>query len=237
MTNTKLLDICQRERIWLLIPAYNVSKHIEELLGKTKNFIPPEQTILINDGSTDETARIARQFPVQIIEHKINLGKGVALKTGIDCILRENGQWIITMDGDLQHEPSCLADFILEAERNKADIVIGARRRNQEMPWDRRFSNGFTSLFISLMTGRKIKDVQSGYRLIRVEMLAGLEFRSRKYDFEAELLLKCIRKGARIGHVEIPTRYSSESSSINRSRDTLRFMAVILKYMMRSDGF
>jgi glycosyltransferase involved in cell wall biosynthesis len=169
---------------------------------------------------------------VQLLAHERNLGKGAALKDGLAFIHGRGAQWGITLDGDLQHDPAHLPDFLRLANENKHDLIIGARRRNQGgMPWDRRFSNWITSQTLSLVTGRPLRDVQCGYRMIRMTAIEGLTIRSNHYDFETEMLLSLADRGARIGWMPIMTRYHDSESSINRLMDTLRFLKVLFNFI------
>ncbi len=217
--------------VWLLIPAYNVEPYIGKLLEQAVLHIPARMIVVIDDGSRDRTAEIAASKSVNLLLHSYNRGKGAALQTGFDYLLNQGADWVITIDGDLQHDPSMLPDFIEQAKQNDYDIAIGTRQRNMGgMPWERRFSNWGTSLLLSIITGQKIGDSQSGYRLIRCSLLKGLKFDCTGYDFETEFLLKLSRAGARMGAVNIPTLYEGAPSSINSFIDTLKFFRVIISF-------
>jgi len=222
----------QNGDIWLLIPAYNVEQYLPELLTKALDYVPSERILVVDDGSSDNTAEVARKKGVNVLSHPLNLGKGAALRDGFDYLRKVNAEWVVIIDGDMQHDPSMLPEFIDNARQNTNDIVIGVRKRNRGgMPWDRRFSNWATSLLLSIVTGRKIRDSQCGYRLIRLKMLDGIKLRSNGYEFETELLLKLSRSGARFGWIEIPTRYEGSPSSINRFSDTVKFIKVVIRFM------
>lgn len=217
--------------VWLLIPAYNVEPYIGKLLEQAVLHIPAHMIVVVDDGSHDRTAEIAESKGVNLLSHSYNRGKGAALQTGFDYLLDRGADWGITIDGDLQHDPSMLPDFIEQAEQGNYDIAIGTRKRDMGgMPWDRRFSNWGTSLLLSIITGQKIRDSQSGYRLIKCSLLKGLKFDCTGYDFETEFLLKLSRVGARMGAVNIPTLYEGAPSSINSLFDTLKFFRVIIRF-------
>ncbi len=222
------------EAVWLIIPAYNVEKHLDKLLSETSKFIPAERTVVVNDGSTDRLGAIAANHGVQVIVHSENMGKGKSLRDGFDYVTEIQGTWAITIDGDLQHDPARIPAFIAASENGKYDIIIGKRNRSgTKMPWDRRLSNGLSSLLLALVTGQKMEDVQCGYRMIRIASLKGLVFNRVSYDFETELLLKLVRKGSKVGWVEIPTKYAGEKSSIRRLPDTMRFLGLVGLYLAR----
>ncbi len=217
-----------------LIPAYNVEPYIGILIDRLKNYLPPENILIVNDGSTDRTGEIARLCDVTVIENETNCGKGFALRKGFDYLINKNADWIITLDGDRQHDPDMVPDFIQTAQASNADLIIGVRKRSGNMPWDRRFSNWSTSLLLSIVAGRKILDAQSGYRMIRGSALRGMEFETGRYDFETEYLLKSIKKGAKLGWVDIPTIYSGSPSSMHRVKDTIRFLRVVFRSVFKS---
>ncbi len=218
--------------MWLLVPAFNVELHLADLIDRDSRFIPLDQMLIVDDGSTDGTRAVGGRLGVRVLSHSENQGKGASLVKGFSALCDLKARWIITQDGDLQHDPAHLPAFIDAAAADRCDLVIGARQRIGSMPWDRRFSNWSTSAFLSLLAGQRLPDAQSGYRLLRSSMLAGMVFRCRRYDLETELLLKFIRRGARIGSVPISTEYHRSASSIHRGADTLRFLKIVLRYLI-----
>ncbi len=169
------MKVVSEKSIWLLIPAYNVSQHIGSLIDQALEYIPLKKILVVNDGSTDDTASIAEQRGVTVISNTRNLGKGVSLRKGFYHIIEQGGGWIITIDGDMQHNPDDLPGFIKSAKLDNWDIVIGNRENRSGMPLDRQFSNWLTSKILSFVTGTIIKDGQCGYRLLRASKLKQLE--------------------------------------------------------------
>jgi len=220
--------------IWLLIPAFNVGRHIEVLLKQVFEYVAADRIIVVDDGSTDETANLAEANGVAVISNSRNMGKGIALHKGFEYIFEHGGDWIITIDGDLQHNPDDLPAFISCALSGSSDIVIGDRTNRAGMPLDRRLSNWLSSLTLSLVTGVKIKDGQCGYRLLRTSKLKRLELYASYYDFETEYLLKMLSMGAKLEWVQIETIYQKEESSIRRFSDTVRFIKMIISHMFRA---
>ncbi|MCF7810202.1 glycosyltransferase family 2 protein [bacterium] len=222
-----------KNSIGLLIPAYNVEKYLPVLLDAAFKYFKAGKILVVNDGSIDNTAEIASTYEVGLISHENNLGKGAALMTGFDYFLKQGYDWIITIDGDLQHDPKLLPQFIRFAEKTDYDLVIGARnRKNSNMPWDRRFSNWSTSKILTLLNGKEIRDSQCGYRLIRCNKLTKINCDSNGYEFETECLLKMLHSGAKIAWIDIPTHYSGAPSSIKRFRDIVRFLKVVVKFVV-----
>jgi glycosyltransferase involved in cell wall biosynthesis len=195
------------------------------------------EIVLVDDGRSDTTLKqleeiAKRDKRVTVVELRKNFGQTPALAAGFD---HAGGEIIISMDGDLQHDPSCLSRFIAAAETGRFSLIIGHRnRRGDGMPWDRQFSNWATSLLLSLICRRRIHDAQCGFRMIRLADIERFPLRTNHYDLETELLLEFARSGGRIGWVDIPTTYLGTHSSMNRFTDTLRFLKVIVFYLLNS---
>ena len=190
--------------------------------------------VVVNDGSTDGTSASARTAGAHVLEHKINLGKGAALKTGFEYAVEKGYDAAITMDGDGQHEPSAIPDFLDTLERCDADVLIGSRMDAVgDMPKLRIWTNRTTSRIVSLLAGQEISDSQSGYRLIRVGVLRDLvkSFVTTRYDTESELLIRAARRGYKVAAVTIRSIYAGTVSHINPFVDTLRFVRLVIRSM------
>jgi glycosyltransferase involved in cell wall biosynthesis len=161
-------------------------------------------------------------------------GKGSALRDASKKVLEQNYDLVITLDSDLQHDPSEIPNFVLASER--FDVVIGKRDTStNRMPVHRFFSNSITSELISLRTGAKVEDSQCGYRLYRAEVLRSVDSRCRHYDYESDILIKAALAGFSVGFVPIKTIYNDSKSSIGVF-DILRFMKVYLKSFVEFHG-
>jgi len=191
--------------------------------------VPLERIIVIDDGSTDRTYELAKKAGCIVLRKEVNSGKGAAQKLGFKEAMKRGVEYLITMDADLQHDPTYIPLFI-DKLREGYDIVIGSRWKElHKMPRDRYLSNRLTTLAISLLTGRKVKDTQSGFRAIRSEVLRKIELKTNKYETESELLIKALLKGFKVGYVDIEARYGDENSKINRFLDTLRFLRMYVR--------
>lgn len=212
----------------VLIPAYNASLTISELIEKASEFIDKSDIVVIDDGSKDETFAIAQKAGVVVLSHKENTGKGEALKTGFKYAQKKNYDAIFTIDADLQHDPSSIRDFLQKANRNFSGIIIGTRDIHlKKMPFARWLSNNLTSMILSILSGQTIRDSQSGYRLISTQVLKKVKLKAKKYDLESEILVKSGRKGFKIDEVPIKTIYHGGKSFINPFVDTARFIKLI----------
>lgn len=207
-------------KILALIPAYNEEERIGKVVKKTLKYC---DVIVIDDGSMDDTGKRAEEKGAFVIKHEKNRGKGDALITGFNYALKNNYDIIITLDADGQHDPSEIPNFLKKID--KYDIIIGARNF-KEMPFPRRISNTITTSLLSLRTHQKIGDSQSGYRLIKTDVLRGLDFETKRFILESELL---VRAKCRIGNVRIKTIYAGEKSHINNLKDTIKFIKFLIQ--------
>ncbi len=219
-------------RTGVVIPSYNAGRHLRGVVEKTAHHVPISQIIVVDDGSVDDTFETAKQTGAVVLQHRINLGKGAALKTGLKRVAEMGLDYAITLDADGQHNPDEIPKFLECELATNADIIVGNRMAEpKNMPGDRVFANKATSLFVSLRTGVKVPDSQNGYRLIKTSMFQKLEpnLKAVKYEAESEILIKAAGAGARIESVPVETIYASEVSSVNPWIDTARFLRMAIK--------
>jgi len=187
-----------------IIPAYNEGKLVGQVIEKTKEFV--DKVIVIDDGSKDNTYSTAMQAsPDILIRHPINGGKGLALQTGFEAAFELNPSIIITIDADLQHDPNDIPRLV-EALKD-ADIVIGARSMNNQMPGIFKFGNRFLCKMFNLFFNNKLKDPQSGLRAFRGEIYNHIRWESTGYFVETEMLANACKNGIRCKEIKIATRY------------------------------
>lgn len=213
----------------ILIPAYNEGENLKILLPELKKL--NLDIVVVDDGSRDDTAQIVREAGVALLRHERNYGKGRALQTGFNFILERGYQAVITMDADRQHDVADIPKFMEAYQSQKADILLGDRMRAAgPMPWLRLWTNKITSRIISILTGCRLKDTQSGFRLIRRNILEDVKLSTSRFDTESEILIKAIRKGFRVGSVPVRTIYFQDSQSkIKPWVDTGRFFKLIFR--------
>ena len=212
----------------VLIPAYNAGKHLEELIPRTRAVVPDANLLFVNDGSTDNTLDILKRESVNYISFPANRGKGAALMAGFDYAIDNDYRSVLTMDSDLQHLPEEIPRFFTRDDGHR--IVMGTRTINRKvMPFPRMLTNNLTSLIISIFGTGRVRDSQSGYRLIPVEFLQAIRLKTVGYDFESEMLFKAGAIGYPVDEVPISTVYEDSTSYINPLADTLRFVRQIWK--------
>ncbi len=206
----------------VVVPCFNEARHIAPLVSALRPVIP--MVLVVDDGSMDETARLATEAGADVLRQAENRGKGAALSKGLQAGLDAGCEYAITMDGDGQHDPADLPPFIAAAERGEADLVIGNRMAAPgSMPWLRRWVNRWMSRRISRLAGRPLPDTQCGYRLVRLSAWRELKLQTTGFEIESEMLLSFIGAGLRVEFVPIRTIYKTEQSKIHPIRDTIRW--------------
>jgi glycosyltransferase involved in cell wall biosynthesis len=221
-------------RTLVIIPCKNLESEVGDVVRGVLELDLNLDVVVINDGSTDGTSASAGAAGAHVLEHEVNLGKGAALKTGFEYAIEKGYDAAITMDGDGQHEPSAIPDFLDALKKRDADVIIGSRMHAVgEMPKLRIWTNRTTSRIVSLIVGQEISDSQSGYRLIKVSVLRDVvkSFVTTRYDTESELLIRAARRGYKVAAVAIRSIYTGTVSHINPFVDTLRFVRLVIRSM------
>lgn len=218
------------ERTAAVIPAYNAAHHLDAVINGVANYIDRSRIIVVDDGSSDDSFRVASERGVVAVSHGENRGKGAALATGILRAGEAGCVYAITLDADEQHRPDEIPAFIERWVESGADLIVGNRLHDTAgMPWLRMWTNHFTSAVVSMLAGARIPDSQNGFRMISTELFRSLDVRSVRYEAESEILIKAGRAGANITSVPITTIYGDEVSAINPFVDSYRFFRMVAK--------
>jgi len=212
-----------------IIPAKDEEQNIGEVVLKTKKYV--DFVLVIDDASTDKTKEISESFGAYVIRNKENLGKADSLKIGFKYAIDHNYETIALLDGDGQHDPDELPNLLNKLNEGY-DLVVGARKFSLDvMPFLRVFANSFSSFLLSIICGTKILDSQSGYRVLKTEVVKSITFETKRYELDTEMLIKAARCGFKIAFVPIKTIYTEKAKSkINQIIDPLKFLIVALKY-------
>jgi glycosyltransferase involved in cell wall biosynthesis len=215
-------------KLAVLIPAHNESSKIHDLIKSVRNqFL---DVIVIDDGSTDDTAEIASANRAEVLRNERNVGKGASLIRGFAYALSKGYDAVLTMDGDGQHLPQDIPKFIAASKSQEFGIIIGNRMaRVANMPRIRIITNSIMSWLISIITKQNIPDSQCGFRLIKKDVLETIKLRTTNFEIESEMLIEASHAGFAISSVPIQTIYDNELSHIHPWRDTVRFFKYILK--------
>jgi glycosyltransferase involved in cell wall biosynthesis len=231
-----------RSQTAAVIPAYEDEKHIGDIVRRTRERL--DHVLVIDDGSSDQTAQRAREAGAEVIVHGQNRGKGEAIKTGLGHWLaaaptafggggldREIA-WVNLLDSDGQHLPEEIDRFIAAAgSATRPTFFVGNRMNNVAgMPFIRRVVNRYMSKRISRVCGQKIPDTQCGFRMLDRQLIPELLGGGDRFDYDTEVLIIASRKGYRIESIPITTVYSDQVSKIRPLRDALRFFKLMWRY-------
>jgi glycosyltransferase involved in cell wall biosynthesis len=219
-------------RICVIIPAYNESQAIGELIERVRR--EGLEVIVVDDGSTDGTVKIAQAGGARVLVSGRNMGKGASLIKGYNFALAQGFDAVISMDGDGQHSPDDLAAFVRKARESGAGLIVGNRMGSAKgMPLLRVATNHLMSKLISFIVKQRVPDTQCGYRLAKKELLEKIDLSTSKYETESEILISAARLGVKIESIPVKTIYAGEKSQINPLVDTLRFLRFLGRELIR----
>ncbi len=241
MTETERDPLAQiRLQTAAVIPAYQDEKHIGDIVRRTRERL--DHVLVVDDGSTDQTAQRAREAGAEVITHDQNRGKGEAIKTGLGYWLSaasppggglaQEITWVSLLDSDGQHLPEEIDRFLsAAASATQPTFLIGNRMNNLTgMPFMRRVVNRYMSGQISRVCGQEIPDTQCGFRMVERQLVPELLSGGNRFEYETEVLIIASRKGYRIESVPITTVYSDQVSKIHPLRDAIRFLKLMWRY-------
>lgn len=210
----------------VIIPAYNEAGHIGQIIRSIKGM--GLKVLVVDDGSTDDTAKAARDAGVVCLINLRNVGKGACLVKGFRYAIDNGFDSVITMDADGQHLTSDIPLFLQMAQLGSFFIVGNRMGEIRNMPATRLATNRFMSWLISQVTGQKIPDSQCGFRFMRTDVLERIKLNTAKYETESEILIKAARLKIKIDSVPIKTVYEGKKSQINPFVDTFRFIRFMI---------
>lgn len=217
-------------KILALIPACNEATRLAAVVSGALAHLP---VLVVDDGSSDDTAAIAERAGAAVLRQRPNQGKGAALRAGFRQAMEAGYDAVLTLDADGQHDPAEMPKFLEAYRRGQADLIIGARQFNQ-MPLSRRLANSLGRRAFSWALGQTVPDNQSGYRLISRRLLAELlSSQEQGFEFEVEMIVICVQRGFKLAWVPIRTIYAGEGSHINPLQHVVNFGRVVWQTRQR----
>ncbi|HEX3628714.1 MAG TPA: glycosyltransferase family 2 protein [Verrucomicrobiae bacterium] len=205
-----------------VIPCFNEETTIGPLVSQLRRYL--DLIVVVDDGSTDNTAFNAEGAGARVLRHDRNCGKGAALKTGLSHLNSLGCEWAVTLDGDGQHDPADLPGLLQCAEYSGALLVIGNRMDNSDaMPWLRRFVNRWMSRKLSQYSAHYLPDTQSGFRFIHLQTWANLPLGAQRFEVESEMLMAFLVAGHSVEFVPIRAIPAARKSRIRPLADSLRW--------------
>lgn len=213
-------------RVTVIIPAYNESQTVGDLISEIRNLHPDFEIIVVDDGSTDDTATIAENAGALVYSHPYTIGNGAAVKSGIRIA---SGEVLVFMDADGQHDPQDIQGML---EYFPAyDMVVGARERGHQASWGRALGNWIYNRLASYVTKFPIKDLTSGFRAVKSNVARSfLYLLPNTYSYPTTLTLGVLRSGRSLVYEPINVRKRETGfSRIRISRDGVRFFLIITR--------
>jgi glycosyltransferase involved in cell wall biosynthesis len=229
-------------KLSVVIPAYNESATIEELVGRVQAVPVNKEIVIVDDASTDGTLeilkRLERQDNVVVYRHEVNQGKGAALRTGIASA---SGELVIIQDADLEYDPNEYPKLMAPIEAGLADVVYGSRFAGGEahrvLYFWHSVGNRFLTLLSNMFTNLNLTDMEVCYKVFRRDVIQSIEIEENRFGFEPEITAKIARLGCRIFEVGVSYRGRTyrEGKKIGW-RDGVRAIVCIVKYGIRPAG-
>ncbi|WP_428095700.1 glycosyltransferase family 2 protein [Candidatus Thioglobus sp.] len=197
----------------VVIPAYNEEKTIRGIVERALKQC--KKVIVVDDGSSDKTIAELANLPIELIKHPENLGKAASLWDGFTLALKDEIDFIITLDGDAQHAPEDITLLINDAETYKNHIIIGARLADKgSIPAKRYYANKIANFWIAWASGYPISDSQSGFRLYPVNLFDNLKISTSKnnsFVLESEIIISAAKVNIYSHAVTIPAIYRDDA--------------------------
>jgi glycosyltransferase involved in cell wall biosynthesis len=221
-----------RDGTWVVIAAYNEGKVIREVVGEVVK--AGWKTVVVDDGSRDNTAEAADVPGVYVLRHVINLGQGAALQTGIDFAVRRGAKYIVTYDADGQHNCADIPD-LLNALEAGADVALGSRFLGREIEGataSRKALLRTATKVSNGLSGLKLTDAHCGFRAIRASVAPKLRITQDRMAHASELLRKMKTSGVKV--VEVPTTVRYTEHSMAKGQGGMQAVRILFDYFFRA---
>lgn len=207
------------------IPAFNEERIISDIVKRTGKYV--DKVVVCDDGSSDRTSLNAKNAGAHIIRHKNNLGKGAALKSLFEYVKKSKADVIVTIDGDGQFLPEEIPKLVKPILEKKADIVVGYRFDSEEdMPKYRKIGNKLLDKMTNIAAELPIRDTQSGFRTYSRKAIDSIDFQTKGFGADSEILIDASKKGLKISEEKVKVIYdtggkTSTKNPISHSGDVV----------------
>jgi glycosyltransferase involved in cell wall biosynthesis len=224
----------------VVVPAYNeeqvISQTLVSLIQTLRTLKQHSEIVIIDDGSTDRTYKLASQHQVTILRHLLNRGLGGALGTGMAYAKQQQPDVVVTFDADGQHDPDDIKPLIKPILTGQKDVVIGSRMldNNQDMPWERKTVNTIANLLTTMLFHHYSTDSQSGLRAFSRTAVNCINVKTDRMEVASEFFHQISKHHLRYGEIPIKTIYTDYS--LSKGQDgigTLNSLNVGLKMLLR----
>ena len=216
----------------VILPAWNESAHIGTLVAALREM--GLDVLVVDDGSTDDTAERAREAGAQVMQNEKNLGKGKSLAAGYRHAAAEGYDAVVTLDADGQHDPGDVPRFLDVYNRTGIPVLVGNRMHDRgRMPRIRRVTNRVMSRVLNRHMSQYVPDTQNGFRLYQTDVVMMVIPETKGFAAESEILLKLDEIGIRMGAVPVAAVYGDEKSHIRPLHDTRHFLRMLSRFLRR----
>lgn len=225
------MKVASCSRSLVLIPAYNEAARIAGVVDNIKRVVPEIPVLVVNDGSVDDTARISFASGAIVVSHPFNMGYGVAIQTGYKYALANNFDYLVQLDADGQHDPSCIPDLLVPVVQGITDIAIGSRFLgvSYRPPLARRLGMALFRRIVSLINGKACTDTTSGFQAFNRNVIAFFSTDVFPIDYpDADMLIMLHRAGFRMQEVPVRMFENSEGKSMHSGFKPLYYMFKML---------
>lgn len=213
-------------KISIVLPAKNEALSVDLTVRRIRECMPDAEIIVVNDGSTDDTAQIAEQAGARVVSHPYSKGNGAAIKTGARAA---DGEVIVFMDADGQHDPADISRLLEKMEQGN-DLVVGARQKGSQASLGRGLANGLYNRLATWMTGHRVEDLTSGLRAVRASKFREfLYLLPNGFSYPTTSTMAFFRAGYSVAYIPIHAAPRIGKSHIRLLRDGTRFLLIIFK--------
>lgn len=210
----------------IVIPAKNEAGAIGNVIESIRQHVPNAEILVVDDGSTDETATISETVGARVVRHRYSMGNGAAIKTGARSA---TGDVMVFMDADGQHDPADIPR-LLERVENGFDMAVGARSGDSHASAGRGLANRLYNRIASYMTGQPIADLTSGFRAVRARQFREFIYLlPNGFSYPTTITMAFFRAGYSVAYVPIIASQRIGKSHIRPLKDGLRFLLIIFK--------
>lgn len=210
----------------IILPCLNEAQSLQTLLPRLTSCYPNAEIIVVNDGSSDESANIALQAGTQVVSHLYSMGNGAAIKTGARAA---RGGILVFMDADGQHDPQTIEKLLTELALGH-DMVVGARNADSQASFGRWCANSFYNWLSSWMVGHPIADLTSGFRAVKADKFKEFLFLlPNSFSYPTTITMAFFRAGYSVSYIPIVAHKRLGKSHIKWLRDGIRFLMIIFK--------
>jgi len=237
--------VTRKHKVVVVMPAFNAARTLHMTYAELPRDVV-DLVILVDDGSSDETAKIARELGLELFVHNRNYGYGANQKTCYREALKAGADIVVMVHPDYQYDPALLPEMIQPIERGEADVVLGSRLlggdpMKQGMPWWKYVSNRFLTGLENAVFGLRLAEYHTGYRAYRREALetVNLEMNSDNFIFDQEIVAQFVAAGLRVAEVPVPTRYfpaASSASFVQSSIYGLSILWLLARFLLHRAG-